>query len=163
MISPAVAAGRLVMCACLGLALGLFYGFLRPLGQRHRHLADLLFLPVLFAAWVYAGFGICQGDLRPGYWLGLAGGAVLWDQTAGRLLRRVFNGFWQVIFQILGFPRWIMKKFLRKILKKAKNIFASGKKSGTIDKIKKTKGTGRRHGSMDQKTSQAVKQSAGSL
>ena len=73
----------------MGLALGIYYGFLRPLRPRHTVLSDLLFLPAAFYAWLVLGFGICRGDLRLGCCSGLVLGAVAWDITLGHLLRPV--------------------------------------------------------------------------
>ena len=42
-MTPAVAAWRLGCSVILGGCLGLFYGFLRPVGRRHRLLADVTF------------------------------------------------------------------------------------------------------------------------
>ena len=88
-------AGFRLLCSCLlGGALGLYYGFLRPLRRRHQGLADGLFLLGAVWVWLYQSFGICGGDLRLGYFLGLLAGGLLWERTAGRVLRPVFSGFW---------------------------------------------------------------------
>ena len=83
MTPPAQAARQFGAACLLGLALGLFYGFLRPLGQRRRQLADLLFAPALVWAWLYLSFGICRGDIRLGCCMGLLLGAVLEEITIG--------------------------------------------------------------------------------
>lgn len=133
MTAPAVAAGRFGAACLLGLALGLWYGFLRPLRPRWTALSDLLFLLGVFPVWVYLGFGICGGDLRPGYWAGLFLGGLAWELTVGKLLRPVFRLFWKGLGYIFGWPFPILKKIFTKIGKKVKNVFASEKKSGTIE------------------------------
>jgi hypothetical protein len=50
-MSPATGFWRLGCSILLGGCLGVFYGFLRPPGQRHRILADLVFS--LAALWVW--------------------------------------------------------------------------------------------------------------
>jgi hypothetical protein len=140
MIPPSEAAARLGISCLLGLVLGLAYDFFH--GQPHKHLGDLLFLPVLFWIWLFLGFFVCRGDLRPGYWTGLGLGFFLWRITLGRFFRPIFAGFWK----ILGLPLRLSKKFLQKIHIFIKNLFASGKKSSTMRKLKNTSQKGVRHG-----------------
>ena len=121
MREPGLGAARFLISCLVGLQLGLLYGFLRPLRPRHKALSDLLFLPALGAAFLYVGFEICRGDLRLGCFLGLAAGAVVWEQTAGRLLRPVFSCFWKGSRRILDFFLLPAKK----ISKKIKFYFAS--------------------------------------
>ena len=65
-MTPQTAARRLVIALLLGAALGLFYGFLRPLGRRVV-LRDSLFLAGWSLIWLELGFGVCGGDLRLGH------------------------------------------------------------------------------------------------
>ena len=76
MTAPEVAAGHFGISCALGVALGLWYGFLRPLRPRFSVLSDALFL--LGAAWVWLelGFRVCGGDLRLGYTVGLLVGGI---------------------------------------------------------------------------------------
>ena len=94
-MTPSTAARRLLCSCVLGAALGLYYGFLRPLRPRRTFLADGLFLLGGVWTWVYLSFGICGGDIRMGYSLGLLAGGCVWELTAGRWLRPVFALFWQ--------------------------------------------------------------------
>lgn len=110
MTAPGAAAGRFAAACLLGLVLGVVYGFFHPLRKRHPHLADGLFLLVLFPVWIYLSFGICRGDLRLGYVLGLFLGAGLGAATLGRFLRPVFRVFWQIV----GFPWQLLKKIFKK-------------------------------------------------
>ena len=75
MTGPALDGWRFLWACLLGLALGFFYVFLRPLRTRHSILADLLFFPVLFYVWLYLSFAICRGDIRIRYTAGLFVGA----------------------------------------------------------------------------------------
>jgi hypothetical protein len=140
MTPPAVAAWRLAVSGLLGLGLGLAYDFFRPL--RHRHLADLLFLPILFWAWLFLGFFVCRGDLRPGYWTGLGIGFWVWRMTLSRFIRPIFAGFWKII----TLPLELLKKFLIKMRIFLKNLLADGKKSSTIDKPQTLTEKGDRYG-----------------
>ena len=97
MTAPAVAAGRFVYACGLGAALGLCYGFLRPLGRKCAPLGDALFLLALGRTCLYLGFGICGGDLRLGYFCGLAVGGFLWEAAVGPLFRPVFDRIWEII------------------------------------------------------------------
>jgi hypothetical protein len=128
MISPAIGASRFAAACLLGIGLGLWYGFLRPLRPRHTCLSDGLFLLGFYWVWLYHGFGICRGDLRLGDSLGLILGTILWDSTAGRLLRPLFSGFWKLLsrFRRLALYPW------KKIFKKAKILFALAEKWVTI-------------------------------
>ncbi|MBO5837020.1 MAG: hypothetical protein J6Q92_03910, partial [Oscillospiraceae bacterium] len=103
MITPKVAFLRFLTAVLVGLGLGLYYGFLRPLRPKHTQLSDILFLPVAGWAWLYVSFAVCQGDLRLIYSIGLVCGAFLWEMTIGHLLRPVFRGFWGVIRKIFTF------------------------------------------------------------
>ena len=95
MTAPDLAARRFALSCLLGCVLGVIYGFLRPLRRRFPVLGDLLFLPAVFWLWLEVSFRICRGDLRLGYSFGLAAGCFLWEATAGRLLRPVFEGIWK--------------------------------------------------------------------
>ena len=132
MTGPALDGWRF-LCACLiGLPLGLYYGFLRPLRPHHPFVSDLLFLPAMGYAWLYLGFAVCRGDLRLGYCAGLLLGAVFWELTIGRWLRPVFRGFWRILSIIfLGFFN-LFEKFLKKLLFFSKIVFALWKKWFTI-------------------------------
>ena len=126
-MSPQVAARRLAIALLLGAALGIFYGFLRPLGRRVV-LRDSLFLARWSLAWLELGFGICAGDLRLGYLVAMAAGAAGWERLFGRALDPIFSIFWKFIratAQLLALP-------MKKISHFAKILFASGEKWGTI-------------------------------
>jgi hypothetical protein len=137
MTPPAVAAQRLGISFVMGLVLGVLYGFLRPVRIKHRHLGDLIFVIATAIVWVYQSFAVCRGDLRPGYWAGLAAGCIIWELTAGRLLRPVFSFFWKWFDRIFGFPFRLLRKIFIKIIRFLKNVFASAKKWVTINRIKK--------------------------
>jgi hypothetical protein len=128
MTAPGIAFARFFWACGLGVGLGIWYGFLRPLRPRHTFLADSLFILILLPVWIFHSFAICLGDMRLGYLGGLFLGMVGWDVTAGRLLRPVFALFWRgvgKIWEILFYP---VKKFLFFV----KNLFASAKKWVTI-------------------------------
>ena len=135
MSAPAQVAGLLLRAFGVGLPLGLYYSFLRPL--RRRTLADLLFVPALIYAWLQVGFGICGGDLRLGYFAPMVLGAILAIRLPGRWLAPAFRGFWRglggIARWIKAFFREIAKFFQKKTVKIRKNIFAIRKKSGTIE------------------------------
>lgn len=128
MTAPALAADRFAAACLIGMALGLVYGFLRPLRPRLTALADFLFLLAAAAGWVFLSFRICQGDLRLGYTAGLLAGGFFWENTAGRVLRPVYRAFWRGIKRLLGLLFLPFQKILqifRKIMKK--NICISEK------------------------------------
>lgn len=130
MISPALAWGHFLTACLLGAGLGLVYDFLRPLRPRFTALSDLLFLGVLGYTLVYLFFGVCAGDIRGGYALGLAAGGFAWEWTLGRLISPVFAGFWKALghlFRALGAP-W--KKFFQKKIRKNKNFSLQAGKNG---------------------------------
>ena len=81
----------------LGSSLGLLYGFLRFF--RPRWLGDLLFIAALFQAWLYLGFGLCDGDLRMCYALSLCLGILLWECTFGIWLQPLFSSFWKSFYR----------------------------------------------------------------
>ena len=132
MTGPVLEAYRFGWACLLGLGLGVCYGFLRPLREKHPRLADFLFLPVLGYSWLYLGFAICRGDLRLAYTAGLFVGAWVWDRTLGRLLQPVFGWIWKLFGLIWGQITGPVRKILKNIQKNAKNLFARWKKWFTI-------------------------------
>jgi hypothetical protein len=112
---PAQEAYWLLLYFLAGGALGIFYGFLRPLRCRRSWPADLLFVTATSFAWVYLGFGVCGGDLRIGCLAGLFLGIFLLDRWPGRWLRPLFFGFWRLVAAIFG---WIGRP-VRNLLKKS--------------------------------------------
>lgn len=128
MTPPQIAGWRFLCGIGVGLVLGAWYGFLRPLGRHHRHAADLLFVAFLLPAWVYFSFGICKGDLRPGYLPSLLLGGWLFDRTVGRLFSPVWAGFWNLIGWFYG----KIKKIFRKIKFFVKKIFTYPRKFVTM-------------------------------
>lgn len=133
MNGPALDGWRFLWACGIGLILGLYYGFLRPLRPKHTLTADTLFLPAMFFGWLYLGFAICQGDLRLGYCLGLLLGGFFWEMTVGKLLRPVFRGFGRIISKIFRSIWNIIRKIFEKTHKISKKIFALWKKSFTIE------------------------------
>lgn len=123
-MNPAIGFARLLWAIGLGFGLGLGFDIVRPI--RPRFLGDLLFLILLGWIWLYFTFGICLGDLRMGYILGAALGVFLWGKGPGRLLRPIFARFWY----LLALP---FKKIFEKIKKILKFLFATRKKSSTIE------------------------------
>ena len=134
MTAPALAAGRFCAACLIGMLLGLFYDFLRPLRPRLTVLTDLLFLTGLWIGWLYLGFAICRGDLRFGYTAGLGLGFLFWAKTVSRLFRPIFAKLW--------FP---VKKFFLFLQKSAKKLFASGRKKVTIESRSRRQRGGKRH------------------
>lgn len=139
MMPPAVAAGRFATAFVLGLGLGLFYGFLRPLRRCRNWPADLIFLGGLFQAWLWHSFSLCRGDIRLWGLGGLLLGCVVWNWTAGRLLNSFFYRFWDGVRQIFRFFLWPFTKIFLFFIDFVKKLFASGKKSGTIKRKRKNR------------------------
>ena len=104
-MTPAVGAYRLLCAVLLGCALGLVYGFLRPPGQRHPILRDLLFSLAAIWIWLYHSFAICRTDIRTVYLFGMIGGFFLWENTFGRWLRPVFSGIGKFLAGIFRISR----------------------------------------------------------
>ena len=127
MSTPTLDAQRFFIACLLGLGLGLYYGFLRPLRPKYTLLSDLLFLPPAFYAWLYLSFAICRGDIRLGYSMGLLVGVLLFDGTVGRWLRPVFQSFWGAIGKVFRFFYGIIKKFLKNCKKLCFFSFQAGK------------------------------------
>ena len=122
MTAPAVAAERFGAACLIGAALGLCYGFLRPLRPKYTALSDLVFLLALFWGWLYLAFGVCRGAFRLPYLAGMALGGFCWELLPGRFLRSIFSTFWKILSQIWHFVLYPCKKICE-ILKK---MIASG-------------------------------------
>lgn len=121
------------LCACgVGLAAGVVYGVLRPLRRHRPVLADFLFFPVMFYAWLYVSFAICRGDIRLGYTAGILLGAVFWEVTVGKWFRPVFDWLWRLISRIFSFILLPFKKIFKIFCKIVKKLFAIWKKWFTI-------------------------------
>ena len=133
MTAPVQAWPRLGWGLALGLILGLVYGFLRPLRRKHSWPSDLIFVGTAFCGWLYLSFGVCRGDIRMGATAALGLGALTWEMTVGRLLRRPFDLFWRAIGRIFTLVYLPFSAFLKIIRKICKKVFASAKKRGTID------------------------------
>lgn len=116
-MNPATAAWRWISSVLLGGALGLLYGFLRPFGRKHRHLADGLFSLGAVWIWIYISFAVCRGDIRTVYLIGMLSGTLLWEKTFGFRLRPVFDRFWRFlgavsrVFLLPWKNFWILQKF----------------------------------------------------
>lgn len=132
MTSPEAALGRLLWAVLYGAYLGLVYDFLRPLRPKFTTLADSIFILCTGSLWLHLSFAICRGDLRMGYWAGLALGFFLCRISAGRLLQPVFSAFWAFWGRLFALPIRAARKIFKEIAVFMKKIFASGKKSGTI-------------------------------
>ena len=120
MTVPEVAAQRLLAACLLGTALGLWYGFLRPLRPKYTALCDGAFAAALLLAWLKLMFGVCRGDLRVGALVAMMLSAVVSDRTVGCLFRPVFRVFWGFVAgmkEMLGIP-------LKKIYKIAKILLS---------------------------------------
>ena len=129
MISPALAWGHFLAACLLGVGLGLVYDFLRPLRPRFTALSDVVFLAVLGYALIYLFFGVCAGDIRGGYLLGLAVGGFAWEWSLGRLISPVFVGFWKVLGAFSGLWGLLGKNFFKKS-EKNKNFSLQAGKNG---------------------------------
>ena len=126
-MAPAIAAGRFTMAVAVGAALGLLYGFLRPLRRKHHWFWDLIFVLAAFAGWVYLAFGVCGGDFGAFCFFGGVLGAVAWEQTVGRLLRPVFFGFWKGIGKIFRFFWFPVRKLMENFRIIAKKYLQNGR------------------------------------
>lgn len=127
-MSPAVAAARFLSGFLMGVGMGAVYGFLRPLRNKRKNLADFLFLLVLLPGVVYFTFAICRGAPQLALLVAPISGGVLWELSLGRLFRPVWSAFWVFVWAV----HWHIRKFFEKTWKIAKKLFASGKKSSTI-------------------------------
>ena len=102
MIPPALALLRFFYGLLVGMALGVFYGFLRPLRQRHTTIGDLLFLPAAVYGWLFLHFDLCRTDIRMAYSVAVLIGIFAWESTIGCLLRPVFSKLWIIVEKIWG-------------------------------------------------------------
>ena len=82
MTPPALALQRFGAACLLGVGLGLWYDFLRPLRPRNTALSDLVFLAVTGWVWLFLALRVCSGDLRVGYSAGRAVGGLMGYLTA---------------------------------------------------------------------------------
>ena len=132
MTAPVDAAARFGAACLLGAGLGLMYGFLRPLRPRWTVLADSVFVLAVWYCWLVLCFGICLGDIRLGYVMGLACGGLAWECSIGRWLRPVWYGFWRLSARIWETVTAPVRKILKKLGSFLKNLFAECKKWVTI-------------------------------
>ena len=117
----------------LGGVLGVFYDFLRPLRGRNNAPADLVFVFAMIAVWVQFQFGLCAGQIRLATTSALGLGFAFFELSLSRLTKPVFFWFWRVVFSFFGIITLPVKKFFEKIRKITKKVFASFKKTGTME------------------------------
>jgi len=132
MNAPALVAQRFGLAFVIGIALGVYYSFLRPLRPKHTTLSDFLFVLGAGYGWLYLGFAVCRGDLRLSYTAVLALGIIVWEITLGRALRGVFAYFWNLVGCFFGFLLYPCKIFFKKCLVFVKFLLATAKKRFTI-------------------------------
>lgn len=97
MMAPAAVGSIVLQALALGALLGALYDLLRV--PRGRWFFDGVFVLAVFAVWIYLAFGICGGDIRIGFTLALAAGAIVWCSTLGKLFRPLFSLFWCAVFR----------------------------------------------------------------
>jgi hypothetical protein len=133
MTVPSIAAVRFLTACFYGVLLGVLYGFLRPVRRRMTNFADAIFVAAAMWAWLRLSFLICRGDIRLGCSMGLAVGAVAWEMTLGKCLRRPFRWFWDGVGAILRFLTAPVRKIFKKTLTFLKKRIASARKLVTIN------------------------------
>lgn len=116
-MTPTSAATQFVMSVFIGGALGVVYGFLRPLRPRWVTISDLLFLAATTYGVLFMSFAVAKGDLRPEHLLGMFMGGVLWEAFPGRWLRPVFAMVWLPFWKIMECFSRLFKNFFKKIKK----------------------------------------------
>lgn len=132
-MSPQVQAARFAASFLIGLGLGVFYCFLRPLRPKRTCIADMLFVLAALVGWVYAAFYFCRGDIRMGYTFGMFLGMGIGWRTVGLWLAPVFSFFWRILGKITGLLLFPLGFILKKITQCAKFLFATWKKWVTIE------------------------------
>ena len=109
-MTPAVFLPRLLGCFLTGALLGPGMDLLRPIHRRLPRLTELLLCGLLLAAWLFASFGLCRGDLQLGYYLAMGLGFALWEWLFGRAVSAFFSRLWH----FAGIPLWEIRKFFQK-------------------------------------------------
>ena len=132
MTPPALLFSRFLTACLLGVGLGILYDLLLCLPRALRHLADALFITGLFAFGIYLGFGVCGGDLRPVYSVGLFIGAMGWHYSLGKFLRRLVLAVFRVLAHFFSIIFKPFEKMFSIISLFSKKTFALRKKSSTI-------------------------------
>lgn len=133
MTPPAMLFSRFLIACLLGIGLGFLYDFLTALPRWFMHIADFIFILALFTVGIYLGFGICGGDLRPAYSLGLFIGAASWHFTIGKHIRALFSAFYRRMWNLISIFLQKFKKIFTFIPYFLKKTFALTKKSSTIE------------------------------
>ena len=127
---------QFLLSALVGLAYGIHYDILRGLRRTlpaAKHLLDFWFALTFLIGNLLLALYVGNGEYRIFMLLGTALAMVVYFVTISRFFLLVFTKFWQFLTFPLRFICKSCKKFLRKLLKKVKNIFSSRKKSVTID------------------------------
>ena len=127
---------QFLLSALVGLAYGIHYDILRGLRRTlpaAKHLLDFWFALTFLIGNLLLALYVGNGEYRIFMLLGPALTMVVYFVTISRFFLLVFTKFWQFLNFPLRFVCKSCKKFIRKLLKKVKNIFSSRKKSVKID------------------------------
>ena len=126
---------QFLLSALVGLAYGIHYDLLRALRQTLpalRHILDFWFALSFLIGNLLLALYVGNGQYRIFMLLGTVLAMTVYFLTVSRFLVGIFTKFCGIITFPLRFFGAKCKKILKKLVKKAKNIFSTRKKSVTI-------------------------------
>lgn len=116
-ITPGVIAWRVGKSVLLGMTVGALSDLLAPVRRKIPVLTDLLLSIWIIWIWLAISFLVCNADVRMGYCVSAAAGAVCWRAAVSPIFRPVVVKIWMKLWEIVRIIKGAYKIFLEKMKK----------------------------------------------
>lgn len=116
-ITPGVIAWRVGKSVLLGMTVGALSDLLAPVRRKIPILTDILLSAWIIWVWLVICFSVCASDIRMGYCVSAAAGAVCWRAAVSPIFRPVVVKIWMKLWGIVRIIKGAYKIFLEKIKK----------------------------------------------
>lgn len=131
-VTPGEIGLRVGICLFMGMSLGGMSDLTLPLRKRFPVLTDSVLSLWIIWVWLVIAFDVCDADIRMGYCIAAALGAMCWRGIFSPVIRPIWIIILGKISLFLGIPWNAYKKFLEKL----KKTLSIGRKIGYNRKSK---------------------------